>query len=313
MKILITGATGFVGRHLAADLLRARHEIILTNLSEGYVDVEHFGSLKVHKLDICQSDDCDGMMKACQPDAIIHLAGISQTTYGDVTKLMAINVGGTETIARSFQHYAKDSQTGQKSFLFVSSAFVYGGDKKSGQYECDEETGLSPRGDYGQSKLSAEIKVKSLANEHLAIYVVRPFNHIGVGQHSSFVVPSLVSRIKAAPMGGIIQTGSLSSVRDFTDVRDIVRAYRLIVEKKPSPRDFVLGSGKPVRVETVFDILNRLSGKNLRYEVSRDFLRNETEAVLIANPSLAELVLGWRPEISLENSLRDIWNESQKP
>ena len=119
------------------------------------------------------------------------------------------------------------------------------------------------------------------------------------------MVAGFAQRILSAKDGSTIETGNLNSKRDFTDVRDIVRGYRLIVEKRPAARTFVLGSGNSYPIQTVFDELCRLTNKRLSTTVRADLMRSGDEADITADAKLARDVLGWVPEIPLSKSLAD--------
>lgn len=306
MKILITGAPGFVGRHLAADLLRGGHDVCLTGISNETIEIPGFKKNSVLKMDITSPDDCFRVVNSACPDAVVHLAGLAQTVGHTSAAFEAVNITGAGHVAEALKQLSKDNP---KLFLFVSSAYVYGGDAPSGTFPCAEATRTSPRGTYGESKLAAEKLVMSLAGNGLDVYVVRPFNHIGPGQELSFVVPGIATKIKNASSGAAIETGNMNSLRDFTDVRDVVRAYRLILEKRPKEKTFVIGSGKPVAIQKIFDFFNESSGKNVNPTVTEHLKRVESTAAIVADITLAKNVLGWAPEIKLEQSLRDVWNE----
>jgi GDP-4-dehydro-6-deoxy-D-mannose reductase len=237
MKVLITGAPGFVGRHMAAELLRSGHEVYLTGVADESVEIYGFGKKSVVKMDITSPAECNTVIKSVGPDTVIHLAGLAQTVGHNTSAFRAVNITGAGHVAEALKHL---SNANPKTFLFVSSAFVYGGDASSGTFYCGESARTSPRGAYGESKLEAENLVRSLEDKNFHVYVARPFNHIGPGQDLSFVVPGLATKIKNAAAESTIETGNLTSLRDFTDVRDVVRAYRLIIEKGPGEKTFVI-------------------------------------------------------------------------
>jgi GDP-4-dehydro-6-deoxy-D-mannose reductase len=311
MRIMVTGAAGFVGRHLTAELLHADHEVILTDYRDTSIEIAGFGSIAVQKMDISNRDECEKIILSESPAAIIHLAGLAQTVGQSQERLHSVNVLGAVNVAEALSNAGLIKGNEARQFLFVSSAFVYGGDKESGTHIFHESTPVSPRGDYGKSKLDAETSLQKLDGKSLSVYIARPFNHIGPGQGVSFVVPSLVMRIKEASQGSTIATGNLNSIRDFTDVRDVVRAYRLIIEVHPSQRLFVIGSGKPATIQSVYELLVRLSGKSLQHEIADHLKRDEGTAALLSDSSLADRVLGWKPLIPLEQSIQDIWHEHQ--
>ena len=144
------------------------------------------------------------------------------------------------------------------------------------------------------------------------MFVARPFNHIGPHQDTSFVVSGFAARIRDAQNNGTIETGDLTSIRDFTDVRDIVRGYRLILERAPSQRIFVFGSGQPVPIQDILDNLIAISGKDITTKVNPLLLRPRESAHYIASTTLAAKVLGWKPAIKLLDSLNDIWIDTNK-
>ena len=308
MKILVTGAPGFVGRHLTAELLRAGHEVVLTGVTKESVDIYGFGTRSVLKMDITDPQECGRILENHLPDAVVHLAGIAKTTGQKTALLDAVNIHGPENVVRALSKLPPSTKDLPRTFLFISSAFVYGEGVLQGTLACTPTTPTQPRGDYGKGKLAAENIIRKFDTTNLLVYVARPFNHIGIGQEDSFVVPALASRIRNAAPNSAIETGNLNVLRDFTDVRDVVRAYRLIVERRPSERVFVIGSGKAVTIQSVFDCLNKLSKKSLAQSLAPHLQRNESTAAIIADCESAQSTLGWKPEISLSQSLEEIWN-----
>jgi GDP-4-dehydro-6-deoxy-D-mannose reductase len=307
MKVLVTGADGFVGRHMVADLTQHGHDVVATSLAQGVMNVSGH-SVTLHRLDITNPHDCNQSVQNFNPDAIIHLAGLAHTkdTENNLPLLFDVNVAGVSNIAHAMRGLPSSKH---RSLLVISSAFVYGGNITSGSLKCNEESPLHPRGSYGQSKLAAESTARIYDNSSFRVYIARPFNHIGPGQDPSFVVAGFAKKISAAKDGDVIETGSLEAKRDFTDVRDVVRGYRLIVEKRPAERTFVFGSGKSYQISDVFGELCRIAKKNLSHKVRPDLLRTGDSAEITADPRLAENVLGWRPEITIETSLRDTLNQ----
>jgi GDP-4-dehydro-6-deoxy-D-mannose reductase len=303
MKILVTGAEGFVGRHMVSELLAHKHEVLATAIESGSLETLH-GRVALNRLDVTDQSACIELVQRFNPDATIHLAGLAHTkeTEKNLPLLFNVNVASVSNIADALR---STPTTGPRALLFASSAFVYGAYLKTGTLQCNENTPLAPRGSYGYSKLAAESVARLYESPELQVYIVRPFNHIGPGQHPSFVVAGFAQRILSAKDGSTIETGNLNSKRDFTDVRDIVRGYRLIVEKRPAARTFVLGSGNSYPIQTVFDELCRLANKRLTTTVRADLMRSGDEADITADAKLAGDVLGWVPEIPLSKSLTD--------
>lgn len=296
MKILVTGASGFVGTHLAAELRQAGHSLVLCGLGSN-VEVQ---------MDILDAARVESILSREQPDAVIHLAGIAhlvQAAEGRA-KVAAINCVGTHHVCSALARLP-----GHKTLLFVSSAQVYGDAEAATAFS--ETSVVAPVAVYAHSKLAAEHIAQIYAGPEFAVYIARPFNHIGPGQAESFLCPSLARRIMTTANGGTIRVGNLGLSRDFSDVRDIVRAYRLIVEKRPNERLFVLGRGEATPLQEVFAELLRLSGKDLKTEVDPSLLRQHDAATLVVNPALARRVLGWACEIPLAKTLRDLYDSLQ--
>ena len=307
MKVLVTGAGGFVGRHLSNELIKAGHEVFLTGLIAESLP----GLGEVFSLDITNREQCAKIIEDFRPDATAHLAGLAHTHQNDknLDLLFDVNVLGAVNVAREMANYAAKAGGIKKSLLFVSTSFVYGGDQIAGVLKCSESTPTSPRTNYGLSKQAAEHAVRFFAHDNFDVYVARPFNHIGPGQDPSFVVPGFAKRIHEASTGGIIETGNLSAIRDFTDVRDIVRGYRQILERRPKEKLFVFGSGQQIAIKDMLDTLMRISGKNVTSTINQELLRPDEPASYIAAPHLAQKTLGWQSEITWKQSLMDVWNE----
>jgi len=299
MRVLITGANGFVGRHMAAELVKSGHDVIKTELA---------GGGDVLPLDVSSRGAAHEVFKNCQPDAVVHLAGLSHTrdSASNIDKLFDVNVGGVANVCSAMGALGRDRP---RSVLMISSAFVYGGDHPQGRHFYHEASPTIARGEYGLSKLAAEAAARMYDSAGLHVYCARPFNHIGPGQDVSFVVPGFANRIARCPNGGSIETGNLTAMRDLCDVRDVVRGYRLILEKRPAERCFVFGSGQGIMIQDVLGSLVSLSSKRIQANPSASLVRSNDDSELLADCALAHRVLGWKAEISLTQSLTDVWEE----
>lgn len=308
MKVLVTGASGFVGKHLVKELLAHGHTPILTT-PEPYDFIDNRG----HKLrsvvaNICNPKSMQDLIRDAQPDGVVHLAGLAHVVEAsrNPSLLVDVTVDGTKNICAAIDQNARSNI----AFLYISSAFVYGTPKTPGSAYVNESSPVNPQSIYGLCKLAAEYVVRAFASERMTPYIVRPFNHIGPGQNSSFVCPGFARRVSDAKSGDFIPVGNLNSQRDFSDVRDIVCGYRLILEKRPSPHTFVLGSGHATKIQTIFDKFVTLSGKNLRPAVQADLLRNKDDMFFLADTQLMKTSTGWTPNISIDQSLQDIYEEA---
>ncbi len=302
MRVLITGASGFVGPHLARELLTAGHQIELT--APVKFELRHAGRSHIaHICDMLDQSAIKELVDKTKPDAVVHLAGLSHVHQGtqNRSKLVELNVTATGALCAAIAQSNVDV-----SFLFISSALMYPA-SSDGETVVNEETPPRPDLPYAFSKLAAENIARCYASDSFRVYVARPFNHIGPGQSRDFVCPGMAHRIATAVDGGSISVGNLNTKRDFTDVRDVARAYRLILEKRPDDRLFVIGSGKSTSIKSILDKLIEISGKKIVPQVDSSLLRSIDPPCFRSDYSLAQRALGWAPQISLETSLRDIY------
>lgn len=301
MKVLLTGASGFVASYLIPELLAAGHELVLTAahprpMSFALENIPYF------ECDITQPSEVGKLIDATQPGVIAHLGAVSHVGSADNDRslLSSVNVVGTHNLCA-----AASSRGKTRIFLFASTALVYGGSQS--QSACSESTPPHPVNAYGMSKLAAEYVVRSFGTDQFKTYIVRPFNHIGPGQSTDFVCSAFAKRVHDAPNASVIPVGNLDAQRDFSDVRDIVKAYRRIIEIAPRENLFVLGRGETCTIRSILDFLVEQSGKDLTVQVNEGLLRSNDDQVKFADCSLAREVLGWRPQISLHQSLQDIY------
>jgi GDP-4-dehydro-6-deoxy-D-mannose reductase len=256
-------------------------------------------------VDITAQSEVEAAIKAARPDVVYHLAGISfvPEAEDDFAKVLAVNVGGTSHIAH--QCAALDQPV---SLVFVSSAEVYG-KVTPAQLPITEATPVHPANNYSLSKRMAELVVERYGRSGaLRCSIVRPFNHIGPGQDKRFVTASfalqlaLIAHGKARP---VLRVGNLDARRDFSDVRDIVRGYRLIAGIGGGT--YNIGSGASHSVQEVLDSLIKLSG--LSVEIERDPTRMRPSEVPEVYGSYRSLndASGWEPQYSLEQSLKDVY------
>jgi GDP-4-dehydro-6-deoxy-D-mannose reductase len=295
VRVAITGASGFVGRWLNEELRAAGHEPIAPEPA----------------FDIRRTDDIRSWLQSTTPDAIAHLAAVSfgPDARARPDEAFDINVGGTIgllEVARAMQS--------PPVVLIAGSSEVYGTPSPS-DLPLRETATLAPNGPYGLSKAAQEAVGLAWAQRHdLRLVATRSFNHIGPGQRPDFVVPALTGRLLALRAGTAdrVRVGNIHVRRDLTDVRDVVRAYRLLLEGQMESRlgrtgsVYNVGSGVSVEIGDVLARLAALVGVEPVVEVDPDLVRATDAPEIRADTSAIEAAIGWRPAIPLDRTLSDI-------
>lgn len=301
MKILVTGATGFVGRWLVRELEGAGHEAI--------------GTPSRADLDITDTDAVTAFVARIRPEAVVHLAGMS---YGpdarrEPDRALAVNEGGTRAVLE-----AVATAIGPLPVLVVSSSEVYGYPAPA-DLPLRESAPLLTDQPYGLSKLAQERAAVELAELHrIPLVVTRSFNHTGPGQRPEFVVPALAGRIVAAREGGerTIRAGNVDVRRDISDVRDVVRAYRLLTEALASSGlsaghvVYNVASGRAVAIRELINRLAALADIEIEIEIDPSLVRQQDPPEIRGDASRLAADVGWRPTIELEVTLADVFREA---
>ena len=262
MKILITGISGFVGSYLTEELLGNDNqdiEIHGTYINEGELSgIDHLREkVSLHKCDICQPDEVAEVIESVSPDQIYHLAGIASPADSDRAKVFAVNVSGTLNIIKACQKLNKPVRV-----LLASTGYVYG--SADNQQPFTEKSEIKAAGVYAESKLEMEQQAMKLKPKNVGIVISRSFNHIGPRQTPAFVAPAFakqIAEIEAEIIEPIIKVGNLEAVREFFDVRDAVKAYKLLIEKGRLGEIYNVASGEAVKISDLLDKLLTLSSK----------------------------------------------------
>ncbi len=303
MKALVTGACGFAGGHLVRHLVEAGDSVAATF----FRDVEPWHptvglAIARERLDITSSSACLELVDKLKPDAIYHLAGMAFVPEAEenFSAALTLNVAGVSNMIRAA------SVVGQRcSFIFTSSAEVYG-KFTADELPLSETQPVRPGNNYSLSKAMAEMVLDRYASDTVRPVVVRPFNHIGPAQNDRFVVSSFAKQLAEIAVGrreSVLRVGNLSAQRDFTDVRDIVRAYRLAASLGSGT--YNLCSGEPVQVSKVLEMLIAESGVSARVEVDQGRLRAVDVPMLYGSALRAKRDLGWTRQIPLAQTLKD--------
>lgn len=291
MRVLITGAEGFTGRYMAAELVAAGHEVSgmvreRSSLSAGF---------PVHAGDLLDPASLTAVVDKTQPEAVIHLAGIAFVAHGNVADIYASNLIGT----RNLLQVLVNSVPTMRCVLLASSANVYGnvaGDR------LDESVPPRPANDYAVSKLGMEY-VAALYSHRLPIVVTRPFNYTGVGQSPNFVLPKIVDHFRRR--ASVIELGNLDVARDFLDVRTVAAYYRRLLESPVAVGGtFNVCSGQAWSLADVLDLLRQLSGRALEVRVNPAFVRQDEVKRLCGSPDRLVSLVGPLTPIPLSETLQ---------
>ena len=279
--IFVTGASGFVGSHLSP----------LCPSVPFKGDVRDIEALK-HQI------------ASVQPSAVIHLAAQSNVGYAfqNPQETHAINFLGTINLINALR-----AANFKGRMLFISSADVYA-EAKEPLTETHPCKALNP---YAESKLAAE----KLCLEETAfdIMIARPFNHIGPRQSPLFAVPSFAKQLKSISRGEsppLLRVGNLKTTRDFCDVRDVVRGYLLLLEKGEKGSVYNLCSGQEYLIEDILQRLIALSNIEVTLEQDSNLVRSLEQKRVLGSFAKIYKDTGWKPEISLAQSLQDIWEHA---
>ncbi len=299
-KVFITGLTGFAGTHLSHYLEKEGFEVYGTSWPEK-VEGE-----KIFWLDLRNGRKLSKILKRIEPEWIFHLAALSHVgeSWKNVKKTISTNFISTLNIFESAYNLPEHPR-----ILFVSSAEVYGYVEKE-DLPVKEEQPTNPLNPYAFSKLLGEI-LSSLYNSlGMEIFIVRPFNYTGPGQSPKFVCSDFAYQIAMIEKGKTkpeIRVGNLSVKRDFTDVRDVVKAFRIIIEKGERGSPYNICSGKSYSIEEILQILLKFSKEKI--EITKDEKRFRKADVHDIYGDYSKLEkLGWKPVIPIEKTLQDIIN-----
>jgi GDP-4-dehydro-6-deoxy-D-mannose reductase len=293
VRAVITGAAGFVGRHLSSHRASAGDEVVAVD----------------RDLDINETEGLVETFAAAQPEAIYHLAALSHVgaSWDDPADVLRVNVLGTNSVLSAARRAAP-----QATVLVVSSAEVYGVVVPE-ELPLTERSELRPGSPYAASKAAAEIvAIQAATGFGQRVVLARPFNHIGPGQSSSFFVPAIAGRLVEARRSSMPQVtiGNLRARRDFTDVRDVVRAYRLLARHGTSGIVYNVCSGTDVSVAEVADALRALVYPEAEFVEDPSLARPLDIPVLRGDSTRLREGTGWRPEIDLATTLRDVVAEA---
>lgn len=275
MRLLLTGAQGFTGKHLAAAATQAGYEIF--SLDANLQDVA-----RVHE-----------QVAQINPAYVVHLAGISHVTAGDPQAYYKVNLFGSLTLLDALATLPIAPQ----KVILASSANIYGNNDHSPISEAEKP---SPISHYAMSKLAMEYMSRPFLAK-LPIVITRPFNYTGVGHASNFVIPKIVEHFKRQATS--IELGNVEVLREYNDVRDICDIYLSLLVKGKVGQTYNIASGRVFSLRDVIIMLEKLAGHTLSVSVNPQYLRSNEINALFGNSELLNRTVGkvvWR---SLEETL----------
>ena len=293
MRAFVTGGHGFVGRVLCAHLAESGDEVVAPHADD---------------MDVTDVDAVRAALADAAPEAVYHLAGIASVaeSWRAPGHVFDVNAGGTLALLDAVRVLPTLPRV-----LLVSSAEVYGRVTPEA-LPIGEDTPLVPVTPYAASKAAAELLgVQAFHGWGVPVIRARPFNHIGPGQSPDFAVPAFARRIIEATRTGAttLAVGNLSARRDLTDVRDVVRAYRLLLLSGEPGAAYNVCSGRDVPMEDVVRRLLAVADADLALEVDPDLLRPVDVPVLRGDAGRLQAATGWEPSIPLDRSLADVLDD----
>lgn len=311
-KYLITGFSGFVSRHFLQYLYdeHCGDEVYGVDLRKPLFDYMVYQdrlSIQFKEINLLDIDQVREVFLNFKPDYILHLASFSSVAYS--WKYPAESFTNNTDIFLKLITVARECVPNCR-ILSVGSSEQYGNVSEK-ELPIKETTPLQPTSPYAVARISQEMLAKLYADRFdLDIILTRSFNHIGIWQDDRFVVPSFVKRIADLKRQGLskgtIETGDVSIIRDFVDVRDVVRAYYLLLHKGKKGEVYNICSGKGISLEQIIHLIADEMKMDVDYLINPEFVRPDDNKTIIGDYSKINHELGWTPTISLKDTIKAI-------
>jgi GDP-4-dehydro-6-deoxy-D-mannose reductase len=307
---LITGATGFVGTHLVhyLETAEANASIVGTTLHP----VPDRGRVRFVECDLLKEARVEELIHSVQPAYVVHLAGQAnvQAAFHNPWPTFEANLRPLVYLLEACRKLPMPPR-----ILVITSAEVYGA-VPADAMPITEQTPLSPANPYSVSKAAQDLLAQQYAMSYqMPIIRARPFNHIGPGQSEGFVATAFamqIARIEAGLQPPQIRVGNLHTQRDFTDVRDIVRAYHLLLTHGAAGEAYNIASGTSITIASLLDMLLALSKVTVDVIVDTERLRPTDISVLSASCDKLRRITHWQPTYPLEQTLKDVLDDCRR-
>jgi GDP-4-dehydro-6-deoxy-D-mannose reductase len=315
--VLVTGVSGFVGGHLAEHLVEAGDLVVGLSASgrwpEALANVAKVVRLERCDLADVSEEDLADLLRRKQPEVIYHLAAQAnpQASVSDPRGTWALNLGGTLNLLEAL----KTSKVPARVVL-VGSGVCYGNPGPE-HLPVNELCPLRPNNPYAASKAAADLLgVQHFLAHGTDVVMVRPFNHAGPRQSPAYALGGLARQVAEVEAGkkARVEVGNLDVIRDFTDVRDVVRGYRLLALSGSAGEIYNLGTGRGTRIADALETLARLASAPVEVHVDPARVRPVDQPLLIADPSKLKAATGWEPQFSTEQTLADMlesWRQAR--
>ncbi len=314
MRILVTGAAGFVGPHAIAAIQRLcpRAQIIATNRI--VVESTDADGVIWRSLDVAEHASVDAFVRTHQPTHVLHLAGVTTIAgaMGNPHEAWDVNLHGTLNIMQALLSHAPGSV-----FVFAGSGQAYGDTARDGRTLSEDDL-LRPNTDYAATKAAADLAIGAMAQRGVRVVRMRPFNHTGMGQPPNFVVPGIadqIARIEASLQPALLRVGNIDVERDFLDVRDVADAYALALKEGQSlPQECVLNiaSGVAVKLRTLIDAMLARAKVPIAVETDPSRVRANEVVRFVGSGRRLHSALGWEPKIALTTTIADMLADARK-
>jgi GDP-4-dehydro-6-deoxy-D-mannose reductase len=313
MRALITGISGFVGSHLAEYLLEQTNEQVAGTVYGPEENIEHLrDQVELYPAELSERETVTSIVEQAKPDYIFHLAGqpLVSLSRDDPWGTLAVNIRLQLNILEAVARLGSTAR-----ILVVGSSEEYGRVQPD-ELPVKETNPLRPTSPYAVSKVAQDMLGLQYHLSHRVFTVrVRPFNHIGPRQRLGFVAPDFARQIAEAEAGlrePVVQVGNLEPQRDFSDVRDVVRGYHLLITRGEAGEVYNLGSERARSIRELLETLIAMSRVPVTIRQDPERLRPAEVPVMVGDCARIREQIGWRPRISFEQSLRDVldyWRE----